>query len=132
MRGQGQGQPLREQTLSRPRTGMLEVRDQEHRRKCSPKRKNVFKKFFQAIFKRGKQKRSSQIFCEVCGVFQKILAVQKIGSYRGREASSPRPRTSKCILEDSTYANYPEKPMLHSLLNSASQLPSFIASRSTT
>ena len=50
IRGQGQGQPFREQTLSWPRTGMLEAKakDQEHSRKCSPKKK-VFKKVFQAI-----------------------------------------------------------------------------------
>ena len=37
-------------TLSKPRTGMLEARDQGHRRKCSPKKK-IFKIFFQAIRK---------------------------------------------------------------------------------
>ena len=46
----GQGQPFRGQTLSRPRTGMLEAKakDQGHKRKCSPKKK-VFTKIFQAI-----------------------------------------------------------------------------------
>ena len=46
-KSQGQGQPFRRQTLSRPRTGMLEAKakDQGHRRKCSPKKK-VFKIFF--------------------------------------------------------------------------------------
>ena len=42
----GQGQPFRGQTLS---TGMLEakVKDQGHKRKCSPKKKKkVFKKIF--------------------------------------------------------------------------------------
>ena len=50
IRGQGQGQPFRGQTLSRPRTGMLEAKakDQGHKRKCSPKKK-VFTKIFQAI-----------------------------------------------------------------------------------
>ena len=64
----GQGQPFRVQTLSRPRTGMLEAKakakDQGHKRKCSPKKKrssqkffkrspqkNVFQKFFQALHK---------------------------------------------------------------------------------
>ena len=48
--GQGQGQPFRGQTLSRPRTGMLEAKakDQGHKHKCSPKKK-VFTKIFQAI-----------------------------------------------------------------------------------
>ena len=41
---------LSEETLSRPRTGMLmaKAKDQAHSRKCSPKKK-VFKKVFQAI-----------------------------------------------------------------------------------
>ena len=49
IRGQGQGQPFRGQTLSRPRTGMLEAKakDQGHKRKCSPKKK---KKVFTKIF----------------------------------------------------------------------------------
>ena len=50
IRGQGQGQPFRGQTLSRPRTGMLEAKakDQGHKRKCSPKKKE--KKVFTKIF----------------------------------------------------------------------------------
>ena len=46
----GQGQPFRGQTLSKPRTGMLEAKakDQGHRCRHSPK-KNVFKNFFLAI-----------------------------------------------------------------------------------
>ena len=51
----GQGQPFRGQTLSRPRTGMLEAKakDQGHKRKYSPKKK-VFTKIFQAISKKKK------------------------------------------------------------------------------
>ena len=43
----GQGQPFRGQNLSRPRTEMLgtKAKDQEHRRKCSPKKKGL-QKFF--------------------------------------------------------------------------------------
>ena len=54
IRGQGQGQPFRGQTLSRPRTGMLEAKakDQGHKRKCSPKKKRSSQKFF----KRSPQK----------------------------------------------------------------------------
>ena len=48
-RGQGQGQPFRGQNLSRPRTEMLEAKDQGHSRNPSPKKK-VFKNIFQAIF----------------------------------------------------------------------------------
>ena len=46
---QGQGQPFRGQTLSRPRTGMLEAKakHQGHKRKCSPKqKKRSSQKFF--------------------------------------------------------------------------------------
>ena len=73
----GQGQPFRGQTLSRPRTGMLEAKakDQGHKRKCSPKKK-VFTKIFQAISKTKKQKRSSQKFFKRSpqkNVFQKIF-----------------------------------------------------------
>ena len=47
IRGQGQGQPFRGQTLSRPRTGMLEAKakDQGHKRKCSPKKEKKKKVF---------------------------------------------------------------------------------------
>ena len=87
IRCQGQGQPFRGQTLSRPRTGMLEAKakDQGHKRKCSPKKKGHHKNF------------SSDL--------HKILTIKKIvlsssrgqANFRGLEAS--RPRTSKCVLE---------------------------------
>ena len=53
IRGQGQGQPFRGQTLSRPRTGMLEAKakDQGHKRKCSPKKKK--KRSSQKFFRRS-------------------------------------------------------------------------------
>ena len=85
-RGQGQGQPFRGQTLSRPRTGMLEAKakDQGHKRKCSPKSQKFFRRS-------PKKKRSSQ----------KIVLSSSRGqaNFRGLEASRPRPRTSKCVLE---------------------------------
>ena len=78
----GQGQPFRGQTLSRPRTGMLEAKGalQKKKRKRSPQ-KNVFQKIFQAL--------------------NEILTIQKIvlSSSRGQanfqrlEASRSRPRT---------------------------------------
>ena len=63
IRGQGQGQPFRGQTLLRPRTGMLEAKakDQGHKRKCSPKKK-VFTKIFQAISKKKEKKVFTKIF----------------------------------------------------------------------
>ena len=125
IRGQGQGQPFRGQTLSRPRTGMLEAKakDQGHKAQVlsKKKKKKVFTKIFQAISKKKKKKkkkRSSQKFFKrspLKNVFQKlfqplhkILTFQKIvlsssrgqANFRGLEASRPRPRTSKCVLED--------------------------------
>ena len=55
--GQGQGQPFRGQTLSRPRTGMLEAKakDQGHKAQVlskKKKKKKVFTKIFQAISKK--------------------------------------------------------------------------------
>ena len=51
--GQGQGQPFQGQTLSRPRTGMLEAKakDQGHKAQVlsKKKKKKVFTKIFQAI-----------------------------------------------------------------------------------
>ena len=62
---QGQGQPFRGQTLSRPRTGMLEAKakDQGHKRKCSPKKKKKgLHKNFSGDLQKKKKKRSSQKF----------------------------------------------------------------------
>ena len=65
IRGQGQGQPFRGQTLSRPRTGMLQAKakDQGHKRKCSPKKKKgLHKKFSGDIQKKKKKKFFTKIF----------------------------------------------------------------------
>ena len=104
-RGQGQ-------ECSRPRP-----RTKDTKRECSPKKKKkVFTKLFQAISK--KKKRSSQkffkrsplknVFQKIFQALHKILTFQKIvlsssrgqANFRGLEASRPRPRTSKCVLED--------------------------------
>ena len=54
IRGQGQKQPFRGQTLSRPSTGMLEAKDQRHSRKCSrvlqKKKKEGLQKSFSGNF----------------------------------------------------------------------------------
>ena len=81
-------------------------------------KKKIFKNFFQAkkVFKtffsgnlylRKPKKRSLQIFRKVSGVFQRNFNGSKIvlsstrgqGNFRGLEASRPRPRTSKHVLE---------------------------------
>ena len=119
--GQSQGN----KKISRPRTALprtdpLEAKDRNargqdkgHKLKCSPEKK-VFKNFFQAIsrkkdlqkfFSGDLQKKTSPKNFQA---IYKILTVQKIvlpssrehGNFRGLEAS--RPRTSKCVLEDST------------------------------
>ena len=110
--GQGQGQPFRGQTLSRPRTGMLEAKakDQGHKAQVlskKKKKKKVFTKIFQAISKK-KKKRSSQkffkrsprknAFQKIFQPLHKILTFQKIvlsssrgqANFRGLEASRPR------------------------------------------
>ena len=110
---QGQGQPSRGQTLSRSRTEMLEAKDQGHKAQVLSKKK-VFTKIFLAI---SKKKRSSQkffkrsplkhVFQKIFQALHKILTFQKIllsssrgqANFRGLEASRPRPRTSKCVLE---------------------------------
>ena len=54
--GQGQGQTFRRHTLSRPRTGMLEVKAN------SPeKKRKVFKNIFQTISKQNKNKRHKKM-----------------------------------------------------------------------
>ena len=115
IRGQGQGQPFRGQTLSRPRTGMLEAKakDQGHKAQVLSKKKKKKKglhKNFSGDLQKKKKKRSSQKFFKrspLKNVFQtifqalhKILTFQKIvlsssrgqANFRGLEASRPRPR----------------------------------------
>ena len=103
---------------------MLEAKakDQGHKAQVlsKKKKKKVFTKIFQAISKKKKKKkkRSSQKFFKQSPrknafqkIFQplhKILTFQKIvlsssrgqADFRGLEASRPRPRTSKSVLED--------------------------------
>ena len=66
IRGQGQGQPFRGQTLSRPRTGMLEAKakDQGHKAQVlsKKKKKKVFTKIFQAISQKKKKKKKKKVF----------------------------------------------------------------------
>ena len=69
IRGQGQGQPFRGQTLSRPRTGMLEAKakDQGHKAQVlsKKKKKRSSQKFFRRSPKKKKKKKKK--------VFTKIL-----------------------------------------------------------
>ena len=76
------------------------------------RRKRSSKNFFRRSSLEETKKRSLQIFRTVSGVFQQNFNCSKIvlsssrgqGNFRGLEAS--RPRTSTCVLEDSTSACY--------------------------
>ena len=102
IRGQGQGQPFREQTLSRPRTGMLEAKAKDTNASALQKKRSS-----QKFFKRSPRK---NVFQKIFQALHKILTIKKIvlsssrgqADFRGLEASRPRPRprTSKCVLED--------------------------------
>ena len=76
IRGQGQGQPFRGQTLSRPRTGMLEAKakDQGHKAQVLSKKKKK-KRSSQKFFKRSPLK---NVFQKIFQALHKILTFQKI------------------------------------------------------
>ena len=108
IRGQGQGQPFRGQTLSRPRTGMLEAKDQGHKAQVLSKKKGLHKNFSGDLQKKKKvftkisqaistKKRFPKIFQPLHKIltFQKIVLSSSRGqaNFRGLEASRPRPRT---------------------------------------
>ena len=80
---------------------------QGHRRKCSPKKK-VFKKFFSGDLHLRKTKKDlRKVSAKFLAFFNKISTVQQIvlsssrrqSNFRGLEASRPKPRTSKSVLE---------------------------------
>ena len=99
--GQGQGQPFRGQTLSRPRTGMLEAKakDQGHKAQVlskKKKKKGLHKNFSGDLQKKKKKKkeRSSQKFFKRSprkNAFQKIFQpLHKILTFRKIVLSSSR------------------------------------------
>ena len=111
----GQRQPFRGQTLSRARTQTQVFSKKNNNNK-------VFKHFFTRLKKRSskfffrcsqknkiKKSPKKQVFLQK--TIYKILRIPKIllfssrgqDNFRGLEAS--RPRTSKCVLEDSTSVN---------------------------
>ena len=99
----GQGQPFRGQTLSRPRTGMLEAKDTSA--SALQKKKRSSQKFFMRFPHKN-------VFQKIFQPLHKVLTIQKIllsssrgqANLRGLEAS--RPRTSKSVLDDSTSGDY--------------------------
>ena len=109
------------QECSRPRTKDISTSALQKKKKKrssqkffsrSPKKK----KSSQKLFRRSPQK---NVFQKIFQALHKILTIQKIvlsssrgqANFRGLEASRPRPRTSKCVLEnvleDSTSGNLP-------------------------
>ena len=62
IRGQGQGQPFRGQTLSRPRTGMLEAKakDQGHKAQMLSKIKRSSQNFSGDLQKKKKKKKKKK------------------------------------------------------------------------
>ena len=93
IRGQGQGQPFRGQTLLRPRTGMLEAKAKDTNTSALQKKKK--ERSSQKIFKRSPLK---NVFQKIFQALHKILTFQKIvlsssrgqANIRGLEASRPR------------------------------------------
>ena len=103
IRGQGQGQPFRGQTLSRPRTGMLEAKDQGHKAQVlskKKKKKGLHKNFSGDLKKKKKKKkkRSSQKFFKrspLKNVFQKIFQpLHKILTFQ-KNSAVLEPRTGQ-------------------------------------
>ena len=118
---------------------MLEAKAKDHGHKVQAqvlsKKKRSSQKFFRRSQKKKKKKRSSQkffkrsplknVFQKIFQALHKILTFQKIvlsssrgqANFQGLEASRPRPRTSKCVLEDvledSTSGNYIVKSQVH-------------------
>ena len=96
-RGQGQ-------ECSRPRPRTKDTSASAPPQKKAPKKKKVFTKIFQAI---STKKRFSKNFSSAPQNFNNskntavlLSSSQGQANFRGLEASRPRPRTSKCVLED--------------------------------
>ena len=114
-RGQGQGHKKNPRPRPRtafPRTDTLEAKDRNARGQGQGPRTQAQvlskkKRSSQKFFKRSPQK---NVFQKNFQALHKILTIQTIvlslsrgqANFRGLEASRPRPRTSKCVLEDYT------------------------------
>ena len=132
-RGQGQGhkknpRPRPRTRTAFPRTDTLEAKDRNARGQgqgprtqsaSALQKKKVFTKIFQAISKKKKKKKKKKkVFTKIfqaistkkrfpnnfSGQFCQFSRTNFQANFRGLEASRPRPRTSKSVLEDSTSA----------------------------
>ena len=85
IRGQGQGQPFRGQTLSRPRTGMLEAKakDQGHKAQVlfKKKKKGLHKNFSGDLQKKKKTKKKG-LHKNFSGDLQKKKKEKKKGLHK--------------------------------------------------
>ena len=133
-------------------------RGQGHKRKCSPKKRKSSKIFFKRSQEKGLQKifssekglqnffrrfpleenkkRSRKFSARFLALSNKVSTVQKIvlsssrgqGNFRVLKAS--RPRTSKCLLEDSTSGQrYTNDPFVKTVSTCKAQIRSFVASQ---
>ena len=105
-----------------PRTDTLEAKDRNARgqgqgprtqAQVLSKKKKVFTKIFQAFSKKKKKKKVfTKIFQAISTKtrFPKNSSSRGQANFRGLEASRPRPRTSKCVLEDSTSGSFHASP----------------------
>ena len=89
----GQGQPFRGQTLSRPRTGMLEAKakDQGHKRKCSQKKKRSSKNLFRRSPKQKSLQKFFQAFSDIKHLPNDFLAdLQTLNNSKNSAVLTPR------------------------------------------
>ena len=104
-RGQGQ-----ECSRPRPRTkdtSASALQKKKKKKKVFRRSQKKKKRSSQKFFKRSPRK---NVFQKIFQALHKILTIKKLvlsssrgqANFRGLEASRPRPRTSKCVLEDST------------------------------
>ena len=94
--------------IALPRTDLLEAKDRNARGEGPRTQAQVFskKKGLHKFFRRSPKTRSPKIFSGDLQNFSNskntaLFSSRGQGNFRGLEAS--RPRTSKCVLEDSTY-----------------------------
>ena len=108
----GQGQPFEDrhsqgqgQECSRPRP-----RTKDTSASALQKKKKRSSQKFLGDLKKKKRSPQKNVFQKIFQALHEILTIQKIllfssrgqANFRGLEATRPRPRTSKCVLEDST------------------------------
>ena len=108
-RGQGQGPRTQRQVFSQKKSSKIFSGDLKKKglQKFFSGEKGLQNFFSGDLYLRKPKKWSSQILRKVSGVFQRNFNGSKIvlfssrgqGNFRGLEASRPRPRTSKCVLE---------------------------------